>query len=158
MAEVSLVKQLSGTEALDSMLHELRQVLGRNGRFHSHMAYSGYRAELELKFYPAQSFVPPVEQRVEVTGGFTGFDGVVLSETPSVEVEVKIPVRSPNQVREDCDMPTPVLSQDANGNPVEKWVKRRAVPRNVVKGGDTSPRQTMVPTTIVASKEELAAR
>ena len=55
-------------------------------------------------------------------------------------------------------MPTPVLSQDANGNPVEKWVKRRAVPRNVVKGGDTSPRQTMVPTSIVASKEELAAR
>lgn len=138
MAEVSLVKQLSGTEALESMMYELRKVLQMNGRFQPHMAYSGYRAEITVKFYPAQSLVPPVEQEIEVASEtFTG----EMSLSPTVNDTVDIPVRSPNQTREDANMPTPVLTME-DGQPVEKWVKRK----NTFKGGKTGPAQTMVPT------------
>ena len=64
---------------------------------------------------------------------------------------VEIPVRSPNQVREDAGMPTPVLAQDEHGNPVEKWVNRSGkAPKNVTKGGNAGkePAVTMVPTVI----------
>jgi hypothetical protein len=150
MADISLVKQLSGPEALDSMLFELRKVLRMNGRFSSHMAYSGYRAEATIKFYPAMTFVPPIEQTIEVSSLAAGS---TLSETATVETTVDIPVRPPNQVREDADMPTPIMTMDENGNPVEKWVNRKGkVPKNKYKGGSvaegTEPAQTMVPTAI----------
>jgi hypothetical protein len=154
MSEISIPKQLSGPECLDSMMFELRSKLRMNGRFSSHMAYPGYRAELNIKFYPAASFIPMIEQSVEV-------DAVprdsVLSQTATVDETIDIPVRPPNQVREDSDMPTPILTQDENNNPVEKWVKRKGqVPKNKVKGGHTGtaegsePAVTMVPTAVVA--------
>jgi hypothetical protein len=154
MGEVSLVKQLSGTEALESMLAELRKRLSRNCRFDAHMAYAGYRAEISVKFYPAASFIPPAEQEIEVD---QVQEGAVLSQTATADVTVEIPVRPPNQVREEADMPTPVLSQDANGNPVEKWVKKPGrAPRNKIKGGHVDggePSVTMVPTAIPVSKD-----
>lgn len=150
MAEISLVKQLSGPEALDSMLHELRNKLRMNGRFGSHMAYPGYRAEISVKFYPAASAIPPIEQLIELD---TVPTDSIVSQTATVTETVEIPVRPPNQVREDADMPTPVMVMDENGNPMEKWVKRKGkVPRNKYKGGDvregTEPMVTMVPTAI----------
>ena len=153
MAEISLPKQLSGSEALESVLAELRKKLRTNGRFQPHMAYAGYRAEVTVKFYPAASFIPPIEQVVEVD---TVPDGAVVSQAATVEQTVEIPVRPPNQVREEADLPTPVLTQDANGSPVEKWVKRKgAIPKNKVKGGNVGPEpmQTMVPTAIPVEKD-----
>jgi hypothetical protein len=155
--EISLAKQLSGPETLDSMMFELRQKLRMNGRFSSHMAYPGYRAILRLEFYPAASFIPPVDQMVELD---TVPLGAVVSQTATVDETVEIPVRPPNQVREHADMPTPVLSQDENGNPVEKWVKRKGgVPKNKVRGAGIGPEPavTMVPTAIPAGKEEVAS-
>jgi hypothetical protein len=157
MSEISLAKQLSGPEALDSMLHELRKKLRMNGRFSSHMAYPGYHAEITVRFYPAASFVPPVEQLVEVQQVMVEPDGeervVVVSKTASVDETVSIPLKSPNQAREDADMPTPILTTDENGNPMEKWVNRKGkVPKNKVKGGEvgpgTEPAMTMVPTAL----------
>jgi transcriptional regulator with XRE-family HTH domain len=150
MAEISLAKQLSGPEAMDSLLQELRQKLRMNGRFSSHMAYPGYRAVIKLEFYPAASFIPPLEQDFELG---TVPTGAVLSQTATVVEEITIPVRPPNAVREHAEMPTPVLTQDENGNPVEKWVhKKGKVPKNKYKGGDVSegsePMVTMVPTAI----------
>jgi hypothetical protein len=157
MGEVSIVKQLSGTEALESLIYEIRKNLGRNGRFQPHMAYPGYRAEISVKFFPAGSFVPPVEQEFVID---KALDASILSEK-SVDIEIEIPIRPPNQVREDSDMPTPVLAMDDNGNPVEKWVKRKGgIPRNKVKGGRTGtaegsePVQTMVPTAITAEIDQ----
>jgi hypothetical protein len=154
MAEISIPKQLSGPECLDSIMHELRTKLRMNGRFSSHMAYAGYRAEISLKFYPAASFVPEMEQTVELE---SVPDGATLSQSATADVSLEIPVRPPNQVREDADMPTPVLAQDAEGNMVEKWVRRKGqVPKNKVKGGKTGtaegsePQVTMVPTAVVA--------
>ena len=148
MADISLVKQLSGSEALDSMLYELRKKLRMNGRFASHMAYSGYRAEISVKFYPAATFVPPIEYVTEID---TVSAESVVSQTATVDESVEIPVRSPNQVREDADMPTPILVQDESGNTVEKWVTRKGkVPKNKVRGGESGrePAVTMVPTAI----------
>lgn len=148
MAEISIPKQLSGPEALDSMLFELRKKLRMNGRFASHMAYPGYRAEISVKFYPAASFIPPVEHMVELD---TVAKGAVVSQTATVDESIEIPVRPPNRVREDSDMPTPVLAQDENGNPVERWVNRKGqVPKNKVKGAHlgSEPAVTMVPTAI----------
>ena len=157
MAEISIPKQLSGPEALDSMLFELRKKLRMNGRFSSHMAYPGYRAEISIKFYPAASFIPPIEQTVELD---TVPQGAIVSQTATVDEAVEVPVRPPNQVREDSDMPTPILSQDENGNPVERWVNRKGqVPKNKVRGGHTGtaegsePMVTMVPTTIPVEKD-----
>lgn len=156
MAEISIVKQLTGPEALDSMLHELRQKLRMNGRFQSHMAYPGYHAEISVRFYPAMSSIPPIEQDLEIQ--FIPVDetsknnpkDVIISKAAAVEESVTIPIRPPNQVREDADMPTPILTQDANGNPVEKWVNNKGkVPKNKVKGGEgKAPTVTMVPTAI----------
>ncbi len=151
MTEISLPKQLSGTEALESMLAEVRRTLSLNGRFHSHMAYSGYRAEVQIRFYPAASFIPPIEQDVIVE---KVPEGATLSEKATVEGTVEIPLRPPNQVREDADMPTPVLTQDEQGNPVERWVKRKGrMPKNRPVGGNVGPEPaiTMVPTAIAST-------
>lgn len=151
MPEISLPKQLSGPEALDSMLFELRKRLRMNGRFQPHMAYAGYKAVIDVKFYPAASFIPPVEQTIEFEDVPTE---AILSQTATVEDQIEIPVRPPNQVREDSDMPTPVLTQDEHGQPVERWVKRaKQPPKNKVKGGQTGPMQTMVPTAIPVSQD-----
>ena len=154
MAEISLPKQLSGPEALDSMLSEARKRLRINGRFSSHMAYPGYRAVVRVEFFPAASFVPAIDQTVEID---TVPEGAILSQSATVDETVEIPVRPPNQVREDADMPTPILVQDENGQSVERWVNRKGkVPKNKVKGGHTGtaegsePAVTMVPTAIVA--------
>lgn len=162
MADISLVKQLSGSEALASMLEELRKRLRMNGRFQPHMAYSGYRAKITVEFYPAMTFVPPVEQTVELE---EVPEGATVSLVATVSQAVEIPLRSPNEARESADMPTPFLTQDQNGNPVEKWVKKGPGagqrPKNVVKGGQvgsgsrealvgegTTPAVTMVPNAI----------
>ncbi|HWF62926.1 MAG TPA: hypothetical protein VN666_21820 [Nitrospira sp.] len=156
--EVSLPKQLSGPEALESILFELRKKWRMNGRFQPHMAYPGYRARVTLEYYPAASFIPAIEQTVELD---TAPEGSVVSQTATVEETVEIPVRPPNQVREESDMPTPVLTQDEQGNNVEKWVKRSGrVPKNKVKGGHVhggEPEVTMVPTAIPVGKEEVTA-
>lgn len=157
MAEISLPKQLSGPEALDSMLFELRKRLRMNGRFQSHMAYAGYRAEIGVKFYPAASFIPPVEQTIELDNVPRG---ATLSETATVDETVEIPVRPPNQVREEADLPTPVLTQDEHGNTVEKWVRRQGqVPKNKVRGAHLGPEptQTMVPTAIPVPKDAIVS-
>lgn len=153
MADVSIPKQLTGPEVLESILFELRQKLRMNGRFSSHMAYPGYQAEVSLKFYPAASFVPGFEQVVELKtenppppGGY-----VLFSEAATVEELIKIPIRPPNQVREDSGMPTPILTQDEHGNMVEKWVNRKVNgPKNKKRAEHLGPEPavTMVPTAV----------
>lgn len=152
MAEISIPKQLSGPEALDSLLHETRRRLAMNSRFQPHMAYAGYRAEVTVKFYPAASFVPAAQQTINLEQAPAG---AVLSETATVDETVQIPVRPPNRVREDSGMPTPVLTTDEKGNVVERMVPRRGqMPKNQVKGGTVGrePAQTMVPTAIPVPK------
>ncbi len=39
-------------------------------------------------------------------------------------VEIEMPVAPPNAVREDADLPQPVLVKDGKGNVEEKWVKK----------------------------------
>lgn len=156
MVEISLPKQLSGPEVVESILAELRKKLRVNGRFHPHMAYAGYRAEVQVKFYPAASLIPPANYRVELEQVPSG---ATLSESATVEAEVEIPVRPPNKVREEAGLPTPVLTQDNQGNAVEKWVHRKGqVPKNKVRGGNVGeePAVTMVPTTIPVGKNESA--
>ena len=81
------------------------------------MAYSGFRAEISLKFYPFASFIPPVEQTYVI--------GEETSAPPQFEATLEIPVRPPSQVRDESDLPLPVLTTDSNGNPAEKWVKKK---------------------------------
>lgn len=152
MAEISIPKQLSGPEALESLLYEIRRRLAMNNRFASHMAYPGYRAEIEIRFYPAASFIPPVEQTLEID---TVQPNAIVSQTATVEESVEIPVRPPNKVRESANMPTPVLTMDAQGNMVERMVRRTAqVPKNHIHGANLGPEPavTMVPTTIPVKK------
>jgi len=151
--EKSVPKRLSGSEALDSLMAEIYKRLSNHGHFHSHKAYQGYLAKIQIEFRPAMSFAPPLTDDFEIDS----LDPDVAPDGLPLKEVIDIPMRPPNQVREEAGMDLPVQVEEGPIL-VEKWVKRRAVPRNVVKGGDTSPRQTMVPTTIVASKEELAAR
>jgi hypothetical protein len=136
------------------MLAEARKKLRMNGRFGSHMAYPGYRAVIRVEFYPAASFIPSIDHTIVLD---TVPEGAIVSQTATVAEDIEIPIRPPNQVREDADMPTPILSQDEHGQSVEKWVRRKGgVPKNKVKGGQTGvedgsePAVTMVPTAIVA--------
>lgn len=119
MSEVSIAKPLSGSECLEACLAEFRKVLVRDERFSSHMSYTGFRAELNIKFHPQMSFIPDADRTVEVTEG----EQTALPETPSVDETVTLPLRPPNQVREEADMPQPVLVKDGKDAGTEKWVK-----------------------------------
>ncbi len=130
-SEVSIAKPLSGTEALDACMDSLRRQLAKDNRFQSHMAYRGFRAEISFRFYPALDFIPNVEREISIEIG----DASAVEPEPTVVEKVDIPVRPPNQVREEADMPTPVLVTDGEGKTTEKWVKRAKAPKkNTVKG------------------------
>lgn len=155
MADVSLVKQLSGPEVIDSILAQLKKKLSIHGRLQPNSAYSGYRAELIFKFYPAASFIPPVTYSAEVQDVP---DDAILSETATVEAHIEIPVKPPNKVREESGLPTPVLGPDDKGNIVEKWVHLKPAEKNKVRGGHSGlPAQTMVPAIVPVGKGELEA-
>ena len=129
--EVSIAKDLSGTEALDSILFELRRILSMDGRFHSHKAYRGYRAKVRFEFYPAVGFTPPIERDLVLENG----DLEDIEESPTVDETLAVPMRPPNQVREEADMPTPVMVTDNEGRTHEKWVNGKgARPRNTAGG------------------------
>jgi hypothetical protein len=77
-----------------------------------------------------------VERKVEIEEG----EGVAVLDHMFDE-KVVIVERPPNQVREEADMPTPVLVTAADGQASEKWVKKGAAPKqnavpkhNKVKG------------------------
>jgi len=123
--EVSIPKPLSGAECLESLFAALRAALMKDDRFGSHMAYPGFRAVLDLKFYPHQSYIPDMERTLEVVEGEIGVEG-----TP-ITASVDLPVRPPNQVREEAGLPQPVLVTDGKGNSEEKWVKKGTMPPSV---------------------------
>lgn len=136
-SEVSIPKSLSGPETIDAIFAAIREVLRKDDRFGSHMAYPGFRAVLDLKFYPHQSYIPDIERTIEIGEKPTGTDWI---EGDPILFAMDIPIRPPNQVREEAGMPQPVLVTDGKGNQEEKWVKRvkqpagTKVPKNKVVG------------------------
>jgi hypothetical protein len=133
-AEVSIAKQLSGPECLEACVSALRSTLVKDDRFMPHMAYHGFTADIVFKFTPHNSFAPPVERTLEVKGGEQGM------EQPSAMFHVELPLRPPNQVREEAQLPTPVLVADDKGQAHEEWKKtgsvpkQSPVPKNKIKG------------------------
>jgi hypothetical protein len=100
------------------------------------MSYNGFKAEIGFKFYPHLTFTPPVERDLTVEAG----DQEGIEAEPTIDDVLDIPLRPPNQVREDADLPVPVLVTDGKGTSSEKWVKRgprpenKARPKNQVRG------------------------
>ena len=139
MAETSIAKPLSGTEALEACLIELRKALSKDDRFSTHMAYNGFKASIEFKFYPQLSYIPPIEREVKVAEG----DQSDIAESPTVDEKVEIPLRPPNKVREESGMAQPILVTDGQGRSHEEWRKVSSRPeqpsvrnlKNIVKGG-----------------------
>ena len=114
--EKSIPKRLSGSEALESIMEAIYKRLSAHGHFHSHKAYQGYSATVKLEFRPARSFSPPL------TDDFTVEDldpGVILHE--SVTETIEIPVRPPNQVREEAGLDMPVQVEE-HGQLVERFI------------------------------------
>lgn len=124
-SEVSIAKPLSGPECVEACLAALRKAISRDDRFSSHMAYSGFRAEINLKFYPVLSFIPPVDRDVVLEEG----DVEGVETEPTVELTAVLEPAPPNKVREDAEMPQPVLVTEQDGKSHEKWVRKGAVPR-----------------------------
>lgn len=118
-SEVSIAKPLSGPECLEACLYALKSALGKDDRFMNHVAYSGFAATIEFKFRPSLSFVPDVERTVVVGEG----DQTQLEEKPTVEEKITLAQRPPNQVREEAEMPQPVLVTDGQGQSREEWKK-----------------------------------
>jgi hypothetical protein len=138
--EVSIAKQIAGNECLDSCMFELRKALASDDRFSQHMSYPGFKAVIDFKFYPHQSYIPDVERTVEVENNFTGFDGVDYVDSPEVSKKIEIPLRAPNTVREAAGLDQPVLVTDAKGHTHEEWKKigkrpaAMKIPHNRVTG------------------------
>jgi hypothetical protein len=136
-SEVSIAKALSGSECLESLIHSLRETLGRDDRFSSHMAYSGFKAEIRVKFTPVMSFIPEVDRTIHAFSG----DQPDPEESPILDVTYAMEPKPPNQVREEADLPQPVLVTDGEGRTTEKWVKKGNAPKQVGKpkfvGGQT---------------------
>ena|SRR5271156_236856 len=135
-SEVSIAKPLSGTECLEAILYRLRETFSKDERFFSHMAYTGFTAKIGFEFFPQNSFIPPVQREVSVIEGETDD----LSKTPTIDETITLDLAPPNKVREDADLPTPVLVTHNDGTFEEKWIKRRgrppkqSVPMNKRKG------------------------
>ena len=141
--ERSIAKRLSGGEALDSLCHQIRSKLvhefrnpedldrlmrgiwsrlARHEDFHSHRGYHGYSskvtigasqgmAAVRLNFTPAMSYGrPPLNDEFTIDGGF-----------PNLYVTIEIPVRPPNAVRTEAEMPLPVQVEE-QGQIIEKMV------------------------------------
>jgi hypothetical protein len=90
--------------------------LSAHGHFHSHKAYQGYSATVKLEFRPARSFSPPL------TDDFTVEDLEPGMELDAARYEtVEIPVRPPNQVREEAGLDMPVQVEE-RGQLVERFI------------------------------------
>ena len=139
--EKSIPKRLSGDEALESLMSGIHKRLYNHGHFHSHKAYQGYSAKVTVEFRPAMSFTPPLTDDFEVTDNPKGLD-TVEGETFVVD----IPVRPPNQVREEAEMDLPVHVEE-DGILKEKWVKPSKF-RGKTKPGTPAPSRSskQVPT------------
>ncbi len=162
--ERSIAKRLSGSEALDSLLHRthvslstkfksatwiddlLRQMyirLSAHGHFHSHKAYHAYSATVDLKFEGYSvgvklEFKPAMSFAPPLTDDFriTGLNfGCVIG---AVDVNVKMPILPPNAVREDAGMDLPVQVEE-NGVLVEKFVPAARY-KTKLKPGQKLPR------------------
>ncbi len=114
--EKSIPKRLSGSEALDSIMEAIYRRLSAHGHFHSHKAYQGYSATVKIEFRPARSFSPPL------TDDFVAEDiepeadlGDPITDT------IEIPLRPPNQVREEAGLDMPV-QVDEQGRLVERFI------------------------------------
>jgi hypothetical protein len=129
-SEVSIAKPLSGPECLEACLNALKTALSRDDRFMNHVAYTGFHAVIDFKFRPSMSFVPDCEREVIVAEG----DQQSLESSPTVSKTVIIPMRPPNQVREEADMAQPVLVTDGQGQSREEWKKSTTkIPKNAPK-------------------------
>ena len=114
--EKSIARRLSGDEALESLMLEIHKRLSNHGHFHSHKAYQGYSARVTIEFRPAMGFAPPLTDDFVVNNLDEGM------ETGSAEViNIEIPVRPPNRVREDVGMDLPVHAEE-DGVLKVKWV------------------------------------
>jgi hypothetical protein len=119
--EKSIPKRLSGNEALESIMEAIYKRLSAHGHFHSHKAYQGYSATVKIDFRPARSFSPPLTDDFAV-GDLTRLDD--LSELvfdASEPVTIDIPVRPPNQVREEAGLDMPVQVEE-RGQLVERFI------------------------------------
>lgn len=123
-SEVSIAKPLCGTECLEAILYRLRETFQKDERFFGHMAYTGFTAKIGFEFFPQNSFIPPVQRELEISEGETDD----LSETPIINESITLDLAPPNKVREDADLPTPVLVTHNDGTFEEKWIKRRGRP------------------------------
>src|SRR5271167_2287602 len=123
-SEVSIAKPLSGTECLEAILYKIRETFQKDERFFGHMAYTGFTAEVVFNFYPQNSFIPPVERPLYIEVG----DPTPVEEHNALNEIVSLPLAPPNKVREDADLPTPVLVTHNDGTFEEKWIKRRGRP------------------------------
>ena len=114
--EKSIPKRLSGNEALDSIMEAIYKRLSAHGHFHSHKAYQGYSATVKLDFRPARSFSPPLTDDFLVEDYSPEADlGDPITET------IEIPVRPPNQVREEAGLDMPVQIEE-RGQLVERFI------------------------------------
>ena len=129
--EKSIAKRLSGDEALESLMGEIYKRLFNHGHFHSHKAYQGYSAKITIEFRPAMSFTPPLTDDFVVDK----LDGE--EPGPAETFDLVIPVRPPNQVREENGMDLPVHVEE-DGILKEKWVKPSAF-RGKTKPGTPAP-------------------
>lgn len=135
--EVSIAKPLSGPEALEAVLHDIRTVLSKDDRFMSHTSFKGLetKVRIEVRENPL-GFLPPVERELVTSVG----DISELPEKPDAIHETSISEKSPNKIRESHDMKQPVLVSDGQGQSHEEWKKvdkkppQQKVPHNKVVG------------------------
>ena len=114
--EKSIPKRLSGSEALESIMEAIYKRLSAHGHFHSHKAYQGYSAIVKIDFRPARSFSPPLTDDFTVENLEPGAELV-----DGYSTTIEIPVRPPNQVREEAGLDMPVQTEE-HGQLVERFI------------------------------------
>ena len=108
MREVSLNDPLSGAEIKDIIGQEIRAAMDKNCTLSNDVAYAGVTVSYELKI----GFVRAPTKETLVWGNAKS------GEAPTGQPEAVTGTYasdSPNQAREEHDMPTPVLQQTPNG-------------------------------------------
>jgi hypothetical protein len=151
--EKSIPKRLSGSEALESLMDAIWKRLAGHGHFHSHKAYQGYSATVKIDFRPARSFSPPLTDDFVVDFGLDLLpEGTEVG--PAITEVIEIPLRPPNQVREEAGLDMPVQTEE-QGQIVERFVPA-AKYKGRMKAGAKKPSMSNMDTPAVPGTNPLS--
>lgn len=119
--EQVLNNPLSGEEVRRIVMVRIGEMLTRDGRLASHMAFPAFSAKVTIAIQLEGAVHDKVERELDIKAGNPGQN----PDAPSTFAVLtdEIPAMPPNEARVDAGLGVPVLTRDERGREVQKEVK-----------------------------------